>query len=129
AFVVDPLRILPSSRAELFDHEFDLDRGNRDTRFAGLFYQLKPLPSRDRLELYWYGIDQGDRPNNDALPRDIDSVGFRVFRPSSKGHLSYEIETLWQTGTSSATAAGVTRRDLDHDAEFYHWEVGYAFDS
>jgi hypothetical protein len=129
AFVVDPMRILPTSRDELVDNEFELDRGNRDTHFAGLFYQFKPLPGRDRLELYWYGLDQGDRPNNDALPRDIDSAGFRVFRPSAKGMWSYEIETLWQTGTSSATAAGVTRRDLDHDAEFYHWEFGYAFDA
>lgn len=128
AFVVDPMRILPSTRADLFDNEFELDRGNRDTGFAGLFYQFKPLPSRDRLELYWYGLDQGDRRNNDALPRDLDSVGFRVFRPSAKGAWSYEIDTLWQTGTSSATAAGITRRDLDHDAEFYHWEIGYAWD-
>ena len=129
AFVVDPMRILPSSRDELFDNEFELDRGNRDTHFAGLFYQFKALPSRDRLELYWYGLDQADRSNNDALPRDIDSFGFRLFRPSAKGMWSYEVETLWQTGKSSATAAGVTRRNLDHDAQFYHWEVGYAFDA
>lgn len=129
AFIVDPMRILPTSRNDLLDNEPELDRGNRDTRFAGLFYQFKPLPSRDRLEVYWYGLDQGDRPNNDALPRDIDSVGFRLFRPSAKGMWSYEIDTLWQTGTSSATADGVTRRDLDHDAEFYHWEIGYAFDA
>lgn len=129
AFVVDPMRILPSGRDELLDNEHELDRGNRDTHFAGLYYQFKPLPSRDRLELFWYGLDQGDRPNNDALARDLDSVGFRIFRPSAKGMWSYEVETLWQTGTSSATAAGATRRDLDHEAEFYHWEVGYAFDA
>jgi hypothetical protein len=129
AFLVDPMRILPVSRDELFDNEQEGDRGNRNTHFAGLLYQFKPLPSRDRLELYWYGLDQGDRPNNDALPRDLDSAGFRVFRPAAKGMWSYELETLWQTGTSSATAAGVTRRDLEHDAEFYHWEVGYAFDA
>lgn len=128
-FVVDPMRILPVSRGELFDNEQELDRGNRETHFAGLLYQFKPLPSRDRLELYWYGLDQADRPNNDALPRDLDSAGFRVFRPAAKGKWSYEIETLWQTGTSSATAAGVTRRNLEHDAEFYHWEFGYAFDA
>lgn len=129
AFVVDPMRILPGSRDELLDNDFELDRGNRDTHFAGLFYQFRPLPSRDRLEIYWYGLDQGNRPNNDALPRDLDSFGFRAFRPTAKGMWSYEIDTLWQTGESSATAAGVTRRDLDHDAEFFHWEVGYAFEA
>ena len=107
------MRILPVSHDELFDNEQEVDRGNRDTHFAGVLYQFKPLPSRDRLELYWYGLEQGNRPNNDALPRDLDSAGFRVFRPAAKGTWSYEIETLWQTGTSSATAAGVTRRDLE----------------
>lgn len=129
AFLVDPMRILPTSPAELLDNEIELDHGNRDTHFAGLFYEFQPLPSRDRVELFWYGLDQGDRPNNDALPRDIDSFGARFFRPSAKGMWSYEVETLWQTGKSSATAAGVTRRDLDHSALFYHWEVGYAFDA
>ena len=127
-FHVVPMRILPFSRAELLDNDQEIDRGNRDTWFSGVFYLLPAFASRDRLELYWYGIDQAARPQNDALPRDFDSLGFRAFRPSEPGRWSYEVEAVLQSGESSATASGAIRRNLDHDAYFYHWEFGYAFD-
>jgi hypothetical protein len=128
-FVVTPMRILPTDRASLLANDDELDRGNRNTTFRGAFYQFPALKSRDRFEVYWAGIDQGNRPQNDTLPRDFDSVGFRVFRPTTAGKWSYEVEAVLQYGKSSATAAGVTRRGLDHDAEFYHAEFGYAFSS
>jgi hypothetical protein len=119
---------LPTGRNELLDNDREVDRGNRDTGFWAAYYQFPALRSRDRFELFWLGLDQGDRPNNDAPARDIDSVGFRAFRPLAKGQWSYEVEAVLQGGTSSATAAGVTRQDLDHEGRFYHWEVGYSFD-
>jgi hypothetical protein len=128
-FVVTPMRILPTDRASLLANDDELDHGNRDTTFRGAFYQFPALKGTDRFEVYWAGIDQGNRPENDALPRDFDSVGFRVFRPTTAGKWSYEVEAVLQRGKSSATAAGVTRRGLDHDAEFYHAEFGYAFSS
>jgi hypothetical protein len=128
-FAVVPMRILPTDRASLLANEDELDRGNRNTTFRGAFYQFPALKGSDRFEVYWAGIDQGNRPQNDSLPRDFDSVGFRVFRPTTAGKWSYEVEAVLQHGKSSATAAGVTRRGLDHDAEFYHAEFGYAFSS
>jgi len=126
-FAVTPMRILPSDRASLLANDDELDRGDRNTTFRGAFYQFPALKSRDRFEVYWTGIDQGNRPQNDALPRDFDSVGFRAWRPSTAGKWSYEVEAVLQYGKSSATAGGVTRRGLDHDAQFYHAEFGYAF--
>jgi len=128
-FVVTPMRILPADRASLLANDDGLDRGNRDTVFRGAFYQFPALKSRDRFEVYWAGIDQGNRPQNDSLARDFDSVGFRAVRPTTAGKWSYEVEAVLQHGKSSATAAGVTRRGLDHDAQFYHAEFGYAFAS
>ena len=128
-FAVVPMRILPTDRASLLANDDELDRGNRNTTFRGAFYQFPALKSRDLFEVYWAGIDQGNRPQNDALPRDFDSVGFRVSRPTAARKWSYEVEAVLQYGKSSATAANVTRRGLDHDAEFYHAEFGYAFSS
>ena len=128
-FAVVPMRILPTDRASLLANDDELDRGNRNTTFRGAFYQFPALKSRDLFEVYWAGIDQGNRPQNDTLPRDFDSVGFRASRPTAAGKWSYEVEAVLQYGKSSATAAGVTRRGLDHDAEFYHAEFGYAFSS
>jgi hypothetical protein len=126
-FWVVPMRILPADKPSLLANDQQLDHGNRDTTLRGAFYQFLTQKSRDRFEVYWARIDQGNRPNNDALARDLDSLGFRAFRPTAAGKWSYEVEAVLQHGQSSATAAGVTRRDLDHDAEFYHWEVGYGF--
>ncbi len=126
-FAVVPMRILPTDRASLLANDEELDRGNRNTTFRGAFYQFPALKSRDLFEVYWAGIDQGNRAQNDALPRDFDSVGFRVSRPTAVDKWSYEVEAVLQYGESSATAGGITRRGLDHDAEFYHAEFGYAF--
>ena len=80
-FAVVPMRILPTDRASLLANDDELDRGNRNTTFRGAFYQFPALKSRDLFEVYWAGIDQGNRPQNDVLPRDFDSIGFRVSRP------------------------------------------------
>lgn len=124
-----PMRILPADRASLLENDRDLDLGNRGETLRGAYYQFAPLKNHSRFEVYWFGLNQPNRPNNDALPRHFDSLGFRAFRPSSPGKWSYEVEAMKQHGTSSATFAGVTRRNLVHDADFYHWEVGYTFAS
>jgi hypothetical protein len=124
-----PMRTLPSAKPSLLENDHELDLGNRGTSLRGAYYQLAPWKYRDRLEVYWFGLDQPNRPNNDALPRHFDSVGFRSFRPSSAGKWSYEVEAVKQHGTSSATVGSVTRRGLVHDAGFYHWEFGYTFAS
>ncbi len=102
AFVVVPMRILPTDNASLLANDEELDRGNRDTMFRGVYYQFPALKSRDRFEVYWAGLDQGNRPNNDALPRDLDSVGFRAWRPTTAG-------TVELRGRSRAAARQVER--------------------
>jgi hypothetical protein len=123
------MRTLPTDKASLLANDRELDLGNRGTTLRGVYYQFPPLKNRDRFEVYWFGLDQPNRPNNDALPRHFNSLGFRAFRPSAAGKWSYEVETVKQHGTSSATVSGVARRDLVHDAEFLHWEIGYTFAS
>jgi hypothetical protein len=77
-FVVTPMRILPSDRASLLANDEELDRGNRNTTFRGAFYQFPALKSRDLFEVYWAGIDQGNRPQNDALPRVASDRGRKM---------------------------------------------------
>jgi hypothetical protein len=128
AYYVVPMQNLPFTRSGLLDDEQEVDHGNRDTGLWGLYYLFPRFSSRDRLELSWYSLDREVHPSNESPARDIDSAGFRMFRPSTKGGWSYEVETLFQHGKSSATAAGVTRANLRHEAAFYHAELGYAFD-
>jgi hypothetical protein len=124
-----PMRILPADKAALLANDQALDLGNRGTTLRGAYYQFRELKNPDRYEAYWFGLDQTNRPNNDALPRHFDTFGFRAFRPNTPGKWSYEVETVTQHGTSTATVGSVTRRDLVHAAEYYHWEFGYMFAS
>ncbi|HVY65661.1 MAG TPA: alginate export family protein [Gammaproteobacteria bacterium] len=124
-----PMRILPADKASLLANDQALDLGNRGTTLRGAYYQFRELTNPDRYEAYWFGLDQANRPNNDALPRHFDTFGFRAFRPNTAGKWSYEVELVTQHGTSSATVGGVTRRDLVHDAQYAHWEFGYTFAS
>jgi hypothetical protein len=127
AFHVVPMRILPIARNALLDNQQMLDRANRDTRFSGAYYQFPANPGGGRSEVFWLDLDQASRPQNDGV-RDFTTVGFRVFRPSAPGIWSYEFETHLQSGRSTATAANVVRRNLDHRAYFQHLEIGYSFE-
>lgn len=127
AFYVVPMRILPVSRDRLLDNDQELDRGNPDTRFAGVYYQFAALSGGGRSEVFWLDLDQPSRPQNDAV-RDLTTLGFRIFRPSKPGDWSYEFETHLQSGRSTATAANVVRLDLEHTAYYQHLEVGYGFE-
>jgi hypothetical protein len=127
AFYVVPMRILPVSRDRLLDNDQELDRGNRDTHFMGGYYQFATLPAGGRTEVFWLDLDQPARPQNDAV-RDLTTIGFRIFRPSNPGNWSYEFETHLQSGRSTATAANVVRRNLEHTAYYQHLEIGYGFE-
>jgi hypothetical protein len=129
AFIVVPMRILPVDKQSLLANDLQLDAGNRGTIFRGALYQFPKGQKNDRFEMYWAEIHQSSRPNNDALPRALDSIGVRAWRPSTAGKWSYEVEAVLQQGTSSATTVGVTRRGLDHKADFLHLEFGYTFAS
>jgi hypothetical protein len=124
-----PMRILPTSKAALLANDQELDAGNRGTTLRGAYYQFRKFANPDRYEAYWFGLDQTNRPGNDAPPRHFDTFGFRAFRPNTPGKWSYEVETVKEHGTSSATVGSVVRSDLVHDAEYYHWEFGYTFAS
>jgi len=129
AFVVVPMRILPTSKIALLENDQALDHGNRGTVLRGAVYRFPVWATSERLELYWVELHQSRRPGNDAPPRDLDSLSFRVWRPTVAGKWNYEVEAVLQRGESSTTVAGVTRSGLQHDAEFYHAEIGYAFAS
>jgi hypothetical protein len=123
AFYLRPMRILPSDKASLLDNEQRLDKPATSTNLWGAFYALPAAAHGDRVELYALALD-ADEPNDH---RDLTTLGARVYRGVSPGKWHYEVEAMRQTGTSTGSSAGVSRSDLDHDAYFGHFEVGYTF--
>jgi hypothetical protein len=122
-----PMRILPSDVEGLLDDEFELDRGTRDARFSGFFYQLPAFTGGHRLEAFAFDYDSLSRadPGNAV---DHVTFGTRAYRLPKAGEWNYEVETVLQRGESGGVVAGIARPDLDHDASFVHAEIGYAFD-
>jgi hypothetical protein len=127
AFRWIPMRALPSDLASVLDNETELDRGTRDSSFAGLYYQFRALPKDVRLETYLfdYVLDPESDP---ASAADHRSLGVRVYRAPKPGQWSYEAEAIVQRGRSGGTVAGVARSDLAHRASLLHLDLGYSFD-
>jgi hypothetical protein len=122
-----PMRLLPSDLEDVLDNEFELDRGTRDARFTGLFYQFPALADGHRLEAFAFDYDLNPAADAASAANHL-SLGTRAYRPRKAGEWNYEVEAVLQRGDSGGIVGGVARRDLDHEASFLHIEFGYAFD-
>jgi hypothetical protein len=120
-----PMRLLPGDLGSVLDNDFELDRGARDARFSGFFYELPPLPGDRRLEAYAFDYD-AESTGDPANAADHVSFGARAYRLPAPREWNYEVEAVLQRGESGGVVAGMLRSDLDHDASFVHAELGYA---
>ena len=59
----------------------------------------------------------------------ISTLGARAYRAPQASQWNYEVEAVLQDGESGGTVGGVARNDLDHQASFLHFEIGYQFDA
>ena len=85
------------------------------------------MPGSNKGELYFFGLHEDDGSNVKTRNREVYTPGFRLYRPSKKGQLDYELESMFQFGTVRASTADSDTTDLDHFASFHHVEVGYTF--
>jgi hypothetical protein len=126
AFYVVPMRIQPSTTAEMLDNDPELDRGARDTEFWGGYYLFAPLADRTQIDVTLLTLDSANGTGETVGPLDITTLALRVFRPVAKSGINYELEGGVQRGESAATTSpsGV----FDHDAYYAHAEIGFSFD-
>jgi hypothetical protein len=113
--------ILPARRAALLDDDQQLDRSASRTTLRGLYYGF-PAPAGSSAELYWLELDADEL----ADQRNVTTVGGRIYRPETPLGWHYEIEAVLQSGDSTGSVDGEVRSQLDHDAEFFHGEIGYS---
>jgi alginate export protein len=128
AFYWVPMRLLPSDLESVLDNEIELDRGIRDSSFAGLFYQFPAFANQHRLEAYVFDTDVASS-SDPALAFDLVTLGARAYRAPQASQWNYEVEAALQGGESGGAVGGVARSDLDHSASFLHFEIGYEFDA
>jgi alginate export protein len=128
AFYWIPMRALPTDQQSVLDNEFELDRGTRGGSFTGFFYQFPAFANQHRLETYVFDAEVSSR-NDPALAFDLITLGARAYRAPKAAEWNYEVEAMLQDGDSGGTVGGVARSDLDHSAQFLHFEIGYQFDA
>jgi len=128
AFYWVPMRILPTDQASVLDNEFELDRGTRGGSFTGFFYTFAAFANQHRLETYVFDAESESR-NDPASAYDLLTLGARAYRAPQASQWNYEVEVVLQDGESGGTVGGIARSDLDHQASFLHFEIGYQFDA
>lgn len=125
AFYTLPVQRLVSGN--IADNDAKLDKQHDEVKFWGLFYSPGKFLYNSRAELFLFGLNEKDVPNErQTRDRDIYTPGFRVYKKPSTNHYDYQIETALQFGESRFSSSSVT--DLDHFAHFHHFEIGYSFD-
>jgi len=124
-----PVTRQPGDTASLLENEAKFDKETTDQILWGIFYSNIPLPCNNKAEIYIFGLHEDDSPNFSTRNRELYTPGFRIYRSPQKGKFDYELESVFQFGTSRASASASDTKDLDHIAFFDHIESGYTFDT
>ena len=126
AFFTMPQQRLPADKASILDNEVEWDREGSDLFFYGLFGTAKIADHT--AELYFYGLDEDDRPDNATRDRRLFTPGLRVLRAPKTGRIDYQVEYAYQFGERSvSTVPGAAKQDVS--AHFLHAEIGRRFDA
>lgn len=126
-FLTLPVNRRPEDKASLLENETEFDEESTHQVFWGLFYSHPQLPAGHKGELFLLGLHEDDGPGFATRNRQLYTTSVRLYRPAQSGEFDYELQSVFQFGTSRATAATSDTRDLDHQAHFHHAEAGYSF--
>jgi len=129
AFYVLPVRRIPADLDSLLDNDVEFDEDHPHAKFWGVHTKLQHLFESLTTELYYFGLDEDDAPGRTSANRRLSTVGARARRPAAKSEWDYEVEAAYQFGDSRSSTASSNTTDLDHKAEFVHFDFGYSFAS
>jgi hypothetical protein len=125
-FYTLPQQRLPDDKRGLLDNKVKLDREGGDLVFWGAFLNKPKIAGATNLDVYFFALDENDRPTHATRDRHIFTPGFRVFRDPAAGKIDYQLEYAYQFGhIGTSSTAGAPR--LDVSAHTLHAELGYQF--
>jgi hypothetical protein len=125
-FYTYPQQRLPSDKAGILDNRIVWDHEGSDQVFWGGFFNKPKIVGTTGLDLYFYALDEHDRPGQATRDRHLFTPGARFYRQPAPGKLDYEFEYAYQFGhVSTSTAPGAPRVNVS--AQTLHADLGYQF--
>lgn len=124
AFYTLPIQRLPGSAIDLEDNDVVADEERTQVRFYGVHTEVPDIAGMS-AEFYGFGLLEGDGEDLNTRDRNIKTVGTRWNKPRASGALHWELESVFQFGTSPSSESV----SLDHEAWFHHAMLGYQFDA
>lgn len=126
AFFTLPHSRLPSDKASILDNDVEWDQETTDLTFWGGFTNQPNIFGGVGAEFYFFALDETDSPTRATRDRQIYSPGLRIYREPAENRLDFEVETLYQFGSISASStASAPERDVS--AHFVHADLGWTF--
>ena len=119
---------LPSDISSLLDNERESDESSGAEKFYALETSFPNLFEGISSEFYFYSIREKDTSKIATATREIDSLGMRFRKAPSPGQRDFEIESVYQFGERRSSKATTNVTNLDHQAFFQFFAVGYSFD-
>lgn len=117
----------PSDREGILDNEVELNRERPDQRFFGARGVMANIAAGASLEGYLYRLIEDDAPSFATRDRRLWTGGLRLLKTPSRGAMDFEVEAIWQEGTTRSSAAATDRTDLNVNAYFVHAGIGHTF--
>jgi hypothetical protein len=129
---VSPTGRLPNSRAALDDNELSGDEEEWGRRLVGAHYRRADLLGEQFADLwaevFLYDLEERDTRAVATPNRSYVQPGVRLYRAPKAGHLDFDLEASWRSGTRRQTTGPGDVRDLVVDASMLYAHVGYTFD-
>jgi hypothetical protein len=121
-----PVRRLPSSKAEARNNERQSDRSSSAQQFYAAYLTLPQMVENLSLDLFAYALRESDSSAVSTRNRKHETVGFRLRRAPAVEHYNFEVESAYQNGTRRASTSPLDRIDLDHEAFYQYLMFGYS---
>ena len=125
ALALYPVSRYPEERVDLDNNQHEADKSSLHVQLLGLSVDAYVITGRIRGTAQWFKLREADTSRLETRNRNLHTLAGRLYLPSKSGQWDFDLELIRQIGESRQTADASDRIDLDHDAWFYHAELGY----
>jgi hypothetical protein len=118
---------LPNYEEYILDNEQQFDREMGNLFLVGGIVTKPELFGATSGEISYFRLSEDDTPGMSTRNRELDTLSLRLIRPPKVGHVDYELETIYQSGTTHVEPYSHYDDAYDVSAGFVHADIGYSF--